>query len=365
MGRTSRVAAPLAAGPARSWEGWVRGSCGPGDVVAPGRGEPRRPGRAGHLPRSWPWPGHGGSQLVCGGDRPGGRDRADGRGAAAPVGAVAGPDGGAPGRQRDAPGDVLGYRRGAPAAVRRLAGRPRLGLGPAARATRRHDAGRRAARPVRHGRGRRQRPGGTGRAPASGMGWRRLVGQSRADGPVGGAGPGRRRSAAGGPGRTGRPADGPGHSPLRVGRRTAVRRTVRGRAADGPGGGGAGPGRLHRPQAAQRRRGRGAAGRPRRGGAAARAGGRHRRPAQPGSGAVTAGPGRRGRAGHPGLAAAGDAGRASPGRRAARMAEGGADRHHLRLRLAGRAPRRRRPAARRVDRLGRRRGPDDRVGGPA
>ena len=92
---------------------------------------------------------------------------------------------------------------------------------------------------------------------------------------------------------------------------------------------------LYRPPAAQRGRSRGPAGGPRRGGAAARAGGCHRRPAQPGPGAIAAGPGRRGRAGHPGLAAAGDAGRASAGRRAARVAQGGADRHHVRLRVAG------------------------------
>ena len=58
-----------------------------------------------------------------------------------------------------------------------------------------------------------------------------------------------------------------------------------------------------------------------------------------GPGAVTAGQGRRRRAGHPGLAAAGDAGRASPGRRAARVAEGGADRHRVRIRVAGRSSR--------------------------
>ena len=63
--------------------------------------------------------------------------------------------------------------------------------------------------------------------------------------------------------------------------------------------------------------------------------GRHRRPAQPGPGANPAGPGRRGRAGHPGLAAARLAGRASAGRRAARVAEGGTDRDHVRLRVAG------------------------------
>ena len=118
-----------------------------------------------------------------------GRGRAGRRGAAAPLGALVGPDGGAAGRGRGAAGYVLGHRRGAPAAVRRLAGRPRLGLGPAARPGHRHDAGRRAARPVRHGRGRRQRPGGAGRAPAPRVGQRRLVGQPRADGTVGRPGP--------------------------------------------------------------------------------------------------------------------------------------------------------------------------------
>ena len=180
-----------------------------------------------------------------------------------------------------------------------------------------------------------------------------------------GAGPHGGRAAAGGAGRAGRPADGRRDGPLRVHRRTAVRGAVRGRAADGPGGRGAGPDLLYRPPAAQRGRSRGPAGGPRRGGAAARACGCHRRPAQPGPGAIAAGQGRRGRAGHPGLAAAGDAGRASAGRRAARVAEGGADRHHVRIRVAGCASRRRRAAARRVDRLGRRGGPDDRVGGPA
>ena len=105
------------------------------------------------------------------------------------------------------------------------------------------------------------------------------------------------------------PADGRSDGPLRVHRRTALRGAVRGRAADGPGGRGAGPGPHHRSPAAQRGRSGGAAGGPRCRGAAARAAGRHRRPAQPGPGAIAAGPGRHGRAGHPGLAAAGDAGR--------------------------------------------------------
>ena len=48
-------------------------------------------------------------------------------------------------------------------------------------------------------------------------------------------------------------------------------------------------------------------------------------------------------------------------RGAARVAQGGADRDHLRLRLAGRAPRGRRAAARRVDRVRRRGRADDRV----
>ena len=44
---------------------------------------------------------------------------------------MVGADGSAPGGRRGAAGDVLGHRRGAPAAVRRLAGRPWLGLGQA------------------------------------------------------------------------------------------------------------------------------------------------------------------------------------------------------------------------------------------
>jgi len=56
------------------------------------------------------------------------------------AGALVGPDGGAARRGRGPAGYVLGHRRGAPAAVRRLAGRPGLGLGPAARPGHRHDA---------------------------------------------------------------------------------------------------------------------------------------------------------------------------------------------------------------------------------
>ena len=111
-------------------------------------------------------------------------------------------------------------------------------------------------------------------------------------------------------------------------------------------------------------RGRGAAGRPGRRGPAPRARGRDRvRPAQPGPGEVAARPGRRRRARHPGLAAASRCGmrirwseRCSTWRKAERIAT------TYGYALARRAPRRRRPAARRVDRLGRRGRPDDRVG---
>ena len=61
------------------------------------------------------------------------------------------------------------------------------------------------------------------------------------------------------------------------------------------------------------------------------------------------------------MAARGVQGLASAGRRAARMAQGGTDRHHVRLRLAGRASGAGRAAARGVDRLGRGRRTDDRV----
>ena len=68
------------------------------------------------------------------------------------------------------------------------------------------------------------------------------------------------------------------------------------------------------------------------------------------AGEVAARGGRDRRARHPRVAAGGVQGPLAAGRGAAGVAQGGADRHHLRLRLAGRAPRRRRAAARRVDR---------------
>ena len=274
-------------------------------------------------------------------------------------------------RRRGTAGHVLGYRRGAPAAVRRLAGRPWLGLGLAARPGHRHDAGRRTARPVRlgpvrRGRGRRQRPGGAGRAPAPGVAQRRLVGQSRTDGPVGGPGPGGRRAssrrrwprwtAGRWPSRRPAPSPPPNCS-ARSCPPTGCRWTGPSRSRSWPRLIGPRP-RSDADAAAQR--------------AARDAEVLRHAPAgvtadlrSPAQVQVAAGPGRRGRAGHPGLAAAGDAGRASAGRSAARLAEGGADRHHLRLCVAGRAPGRRRQAARRLDRLGRRGRPDDRVGGPA
>ena len=64
---------------------------------------------------------------------------------------------------------------------------------------------------------------------------------------------------------------------------------------------------------------------------------------------------------HPGLAAGGAARRAPAGRRAAGVAQGRAGRHDVRLRLARRARRRRRPAARRVVGLRRRRRAHDRA----
>ena len=277
------------------------------------------------------------------------------------MGDLVGRDGGAAGRRRGAAGHVLGHRGGAPAAVRRLAGGSRLGVGPAARAGHGRDAGCRPARPVRHGRGRRQRPGGAGRAPAPGLGQRRLGGPARPDRQLGRRWP---WTAAGlqrdGAGRADRPADGAADGPRRVHRRAALRRAVGGRAADGPGGRGARADLLHRSPAAQRGRGRVAAGRPGRGGAC----GTLPRASPPTCAARRRSksllrPARHGRAGHPGLAAARDAGRSSAGRRAAGLAQGGADRDHLRLRLAGPVPRRRRQAARRVDRLGRRGRPDD------
>ena len=91
---------------------------------------------------------------------------------------------------------------------------------------------------------------------------------------------------------------------------------------------------------------------------------RHR-PAQPGPGAHPAGPGRHRRPGHPVLAA-GTLRRRAPGDRgAAGLAQGRADRHHLRLRVAGPQRRPGRPAARRLERFGRRGRPDDRAGRPA
>src|SRR3984957_6161631 len=57
---------------ARPWQGWIRDRCispraargrGPGDVVAPGRRGPRRPGGAGRLPRSRARRGHRRTRL--------------------------------------------------------------------------------------------------------------------------------------------------------------------------------------------------------------------------------------------------------------------------------------------------------------
>ena len=149
--RSHRAAGAWAMAAAGSWQGWVRGGCGPCDVVASGGREPRRSRRAGHLTRAWPRAGRRG-QLVGGQGRRG-RGRPGRRGAAAPLGALVRSDGDPPGCRRGPAGHLLGHRGGAPAAVRRLAGRPRLGLGQAARPGHRHDADRRPARPVRHGRG--------------------------------------------------------------------------------------------------------------------------------------------------------------------------------------------------------------------
>ena len=103
------------------------------------------------------------------------------------------PDGGAARGGRHPAGHLLGHRRGAPAAVRRVAGRSRLGMGPGAGPGHRGRGVRRPARPVRDvrpGRRRRRRSGRARRPSAAGMGQRRMVGRRRSAGPVGGAGAG-------------------------------------------------------------------------------------------------------------------------------------------------------------------------------
>ena len=190
-----------------------RGGCGPGDVVAAGGREPRRSRRAGHLARVRARAGRRGPLVGGAGRR--GRGRPGRRGAAAALGGVVGPDGGAPGRRRGPAGHVLGHRGGAPAAVRRLAGRSRLGLGPAAR----------PGRPTLPASGPldlfAQGDGGDGRRPGlapDGHLRPEWIDGGWADGPERLArwaelALDRRRAAAGGAGRAGRPADGPAHGP--------------------------------------------------------------------------------------------------------------------------------------------------------
>ena len=224
----------------------------------------------------------------------------------------------------------------------------------------------RPGRSVRAGRGRRpRRSGAAGRPPAAGLGERWLGGQPSTALPLGGAGRHGGRAAAGGAGPAGGPADGPGHGAIRIYGRIAVRGTVGRRAADGPVRRRGGPGGVRRPAPAHRGRGGQEPGGARRWGAAARTAGGRRRFAQPGPGAHPTGPGGRGCSRHPGVAAAHPPRRSSAGRRAAGVAQGGTDRHHLRLRVAGHPSRSRRPATWHLDRIGWRGRPDDRLRRPA
>ena len=163
--------------------------------------------------------------------------------------------------ERGPAGDMLGHHRGAPAAVRRLAGQPRPGLGPAARAGHRDDA---ADGPLDLF-GMDEGDGSDPVAPDGHL-LPEWVSGGWSDSPSGWPGgrrwPARWPGSAGGAGRAGGPADGPGDGPLRIHRRTAVRGALRRRATHGPGGRGTGPDPLYRSPAAQRGRRRGPEGGP-------------------------------------------------------------------------------------------------------
>ena len=152
---------------------------------------------------------------------------------------------------------------------------------------------------------------------------------------------------------------GAGDRSVGVDRRAALRRAVRRRPSDRSSRSRADHRGDRRPADADLGRGRRPACGARRRGVAPRTAGWCRRPAPPRSGALAAAARRARGAGHPGLAARGPPRRASARRRPVDLAQGRACRDDVRLRLARRARRQRRAAARTVDRLRRRGGPHD------
>ncbi len=146
-----------------------------------------------------------------------------------------GRDAGGPGRRGVCGRAVLGPRRGAPAAVRPMAGRPGIPLGAAARARPGGYAGRSAGRPVRL----RRRPTRPGRGvrlagrrlrlPAPGRLHPRMGTKRRPPGRPGSLGPGRRRRPARAARRDRPPVGADG--PVRVGGGRAVPRAGARRAA--------------------------------------------------------------------------------------------------------------------------------------
>ena len=201
--------------------------------------------------------------------------------------------------------------------------------------------------------------------------------RDRAAGPRGGGGlgPHRARGRRRPPGRprgAARPAPGPARArPGRadrlvgVGRGGAGGRAGRDRAPPRPRDGAPPHRGARRPPARRRGRGGGDAADPGRRVRDLVPGRRGRRPAQPRTGAGAAAPRGHRRARHAVLAAGAPPRDAPGGRRAAAVAQGGAGRHDLRLRLARPARGCGRPAARAVDRLRRRRRADDRLRGAA
>ena len=130
-------------------------------------------------------------------------------------------------RGRSAGRDLVGHRRGASTALRRLARRTREGVGATARPCARRDPDDEAARPLQRSRARRRSAGRTRsrrRVSAARMGERRMVELSRAARALGGARHDGRASPAGPPRRARRSTARGGDRASGVGGRAAVRR---------------------------------------------------------------------------------------------------------------------------------------------